>query len=213
MKEPPWWDEFWERFIQSIKRCLRKVIGRQTLGFEQLRTLLVEVEGIVNARPLTYIYDDTEGIDYTLSPSHLMYGRRICDAPNSKHFEIVSTFQTLQTLMKNLKTHQCLLNHFTTLWRKDYLLNLRECHALKCKEGSKSPIEVGQMVILKDDTTKRLFWKLAIVEELLPGRDGKIRSVKVKVSNPSGTSTMLCRSIQHLLPLEINRRNHSSSNK
>ena len=63
------------------------------------------------------------------------------------------------------------------IWRKNYLLTLRECHALKCKEGSKSPIEVGQMVILKDDTTKRLFWKLAIVEELLPGRDGKIRSV------------------------------------
>ena len=210
MKEPPWWGEFLERLIQSIKRCLHKVIGRQTLGFEQLRTLLVEVEGIVNACPLTYVYDDTEGINYTLSPSHLMYGRRIYDAPNSKHFEIVSTFQTL---MKKWKTHQCLLNHFTTLWRKDYLLNLRECHALKCKEGSKSPIEVGQMVILKDDTTKRLFWNLAIVEELLPGRDRKIRSVKGKVLNLSRTSTMLRRSIQHLVPLEINRCNHSSSNK
>ena len=115
--------------------------------------------------------------------------------------------------MKKWKTHQHLLNHFTTLWRKDYLLNLRECHALKSKEGSKSPIEVVQMVILKDDTTKRLFWKLAIVEELLPGRDGKIRSVKVKVSNPSRTSTMLHHSIQHLVPLEINRCNHSSSIK
>ena len=133
-----------------------------------------------------------------------MYGRRICDAPNSKR--LVSTFQNLT---KKWKTHQCLSNHFTTLWR-NYLLNLRKCHALKCKEGSKTPIEVSQMVIFKDDTTKRLFWKLAIVEELLPGGDGKIRSVKV---NPSGTSTMLHRSIQHLVPLEINRRNHSSSNK
>ena len=169
----------------------------------------MEVEGIVNARPLTYVHDDSEGIDYTLSPSHLMYGRRICATPNSKHFEIVSTYQTLT---KGWKNHQRLLNQFVLQWRKDYLMNLRECHALKCNKNSRSPVEVGQVVILKDDTTKRLFWKVAIVEELLKGRDGNVRSVKVKVTNPSGSPTMLRCSIQHLIPLEITANTLSSDN-
>ena len=64
-------------------------------------------------------------------------------------------------------------------------------------------IEVGQLVILKDDMAKRVFWKLAIVDELLPGRDGKIRAVKVKVPNGKGSTSTLWRSIQHLIPLEI----------
>ena len=200
VERAPWWGGFWERLIQSVKRCLRKVIGRNIMKFEQLRTLLVEVEGIVNARPLTYVHDDTEGISYTLCPAHLLYGRRICHTPNSQHFEIVSTFQTLT---KKWKSHKQLLNQFTTQWRKDYLLNLRECHAVSSKKESRPMIEVGQLVILKDDLTKRVFWKLAIVDELLPGRDGKIRAVKVKVPNEKGSTSTLRRSIQHLIPLEI----------
>ena len=37
VERDPWWGRFWERF-QSVNRCLCKVIGGQTLGFEQLRT-------------------------------------------------------------------------------------------------------------------------------------------------------------------------------
>lgn len=62
---------------------------------EQLNTHLVEVEGIINSRPLTYVKDDTGGTSYTLSPSHLVYGRRITGAPNDLHFEVVSTNDTL----------------------------------------------------------------------------------------------------------------------
>ena len=163
VERAPWWGGFWERLIQSVKRCLRKVIGRNILRFEQLRTLLVEAEGVVNARPLTYVCDDTEGISYALCPAHLMYGRRICRTPNSQHLEIVSTFQSLT---KKWKNHKKLLNQFTSQWRKDYLLNLRECHAVKSTKESYPMIEVGQLVILRDDITKRVFWKIARVDEL-----------------------------------------------
>ena len=56
--------------VQLVKRCLRKAIGRSTLNYDQLNTVLVEVEAIVNLRPLTYVYDDVE-ISYSISPSHL----------------------------------------------------------------------------------------------------------------------------------------------
>ena len=48
-----WWGGFWERLIQTMKRALKKVIGRISLSFEELRTLLIEVEGIVNARKMS----------------------------------------------------------------------------------------------------------------------------------------------------------------
>ena len=53
-----------ERMIQSTKRCLRKGLGRNSLNFEELRTLLVDIEGTLNSRPLTYVCDDEEGISY-----------------------------------------------------------------------------------------------------------------------------------------------------
>lgn len=47
---------FWERLVKIIKTPLKKELGRSTLDFEELRTVLVEVESVVNARPIMYTY-------------------------------------------------------------------------------------------------------------------------------------------------------------
>ena len=57
-------------------------------------------------------------------------------------------------------------------------------------------------MLLKNDQTKRCFWKLGKVVELLLGRDGNIRAAKVKVPSARGT-TVLSRPLQLLIPLEI----------
>ena len=43
----PWWGGFWERLVQSTKRILRKSLFRATVTYEELLTLIVEVEGIL----------------------------------------------------------------------------------------------------------------------------------------------------------------------
>ena len=39
---------------------------------KELNTLLIEVESVINGRPLTLVYDDRKGITYPLTPSHLL---------------------------------------------------------------------------------------------------------------------------------------------
>ena len=69
VERAPWWGGFYERLVQSVKRCLKKTLGRTILNFDQLNTLLIEIEGILNSRPFIYVEDDTGGVGYTLSPS------------------------------------------------------------------------------------------------------------------------------------------------
>ena len=56
----------------------------------------------------------------------------------------------------------------------------------------------------RNDQTKRNFWKLAKVEELLCGEDGVARAAIVRVLREnSDHSQLLRRSIQHLIPIEV----------
>ena len=117
---------FWERMVRSVKRSLKKCIGRASLTHDELNTILVEVESVINSRPLTYVFNDSEGIDYSLSPSHLIYGRKVANIPNVGHFEAISTCESLS---RRARHHQTLLRHFTNQWRRQYLLGLRESHS------------------------------------------------------------------------------------
>ena len=158
--------------------ALKKTMGKTTLSLEEMSTVLVEVESVVNARPLTYVEDDQDGLSYTLSPSHLLHGRRVTYLPNSGHFEVISTHSALT---KRYKHQKRVLSQFVQLWRKHYLLNLRENHTVKhhAPPGI-TPISVGDVIIMKDDLTKRVFWKLGIVQELIKGHDSKVRAALVR---------------------------------
>ena len=200
VERAPWWGGFWERMIRLVKRSLKKCIGRASLTHDELSTLLVEVESVVNSRPLTYVFDDSEGINYSLSPSHLIYGRKVANIPNIGHFEIVSTSESLS---RRAKRHQTLLRHFTNQWRRQYLLSLREAHSTASRSSAVKSVEVGDVVILRDELTKRAFWRLGIVTELLTGVDDTTRAAIVKTVNSDRTQ-FLRRSIKHLIPVELN---------
>ena len=141
--------------------------------------MLIEVEGVINARPLTYIYDDSEGVSYLFTASHMIYRRCITVLPNEEHFEIVSTNKSLT---KRAKHHRQILQHFISQWKHEYLTGLRE--NAKVKNRSVEPnIGVGDVVILKGEGTARCFCKMAKVINLMPGSDGKIRADEVSVLN------------------------------
>ena len=62
------------RLIKSAKPCLRKTLGRAVLTYDELLTLVVETEAVLNSRTLSYISSDD--LDEPLTPSHLLIGYR-----------------------------------------------------------------------------------------------------------------------------------------
>ena len=71
--------DFFERLVKQVKSCLRKILGRSKLSFDELTTILVEVEAVLNSRPLTYLYFDD--VEEPPTPSHLVIGRRRLTLP------------------------------------------------------------------------------------------------------------------------------------
>ena len=80
LERAPWWGGFFERMVASAKQCLKKTLGNARLSFDELSTLLTEVESTLNSRPLTYEYNEVD--EEVLTPSHLIYGRRIKSLPD-----------------------------------------------------------------------------------------------------------------------------------
>ena len=64
------------------------------------------------------------------------------------------------------------------------------------------PIEVGDVVIVKDDGP-RIMWRLAKVVALKSSRDGEIRSATLRMADRDRKTTELCRPIEDLYPLEL----------
>ena len=94
-----------------------------------------------------------------------------------------------------------LRNHFWNRCRREYLTNLREFHNGKGKVKG-SIAKVGDVVLVYDERLKRGFWKLAVIERLVKGKDGVVRGATVRMVE-KGRSKALNRPLQKLHSLEI----------
>ena len=70
-----WWGGFWERIVQVVKRSIRNFLSKSKLTYEELLTVICEIESVVNSRPLYCVYNDN--IEEVITPSHLLLGRRV----------------------------------------------------------------------------------------------------------------------------------------
>ena len=78
----PWWGGIFERMMRSVKRSIKKTLGNARISYEEFETVLIEVEGILNSCPLTYLYEDLEE---PLAPASLYIGRRfLSPSPRSQ---------------------------------------------------------------------------------------------------------------------------------
>ena len=202
----PWEGGLYERLVGLTKRTLRKVIGRTFLTIENFRTLLVEVEAVNNSRPLTYV--DADG-GHSITPAHFMNTAQITFPYVSSGDEFDPVQTTATTLKRKLKKLESLITQYWNVWRKEYLLSLRERGLFHRNKKSSTSIPVpGELVLIEDmeQHVPRAHWKLGRIVNVNTGADGLVRSVNVKMPNQK----VLKRSLSHVYPMEVRQETPSA---
>lgn len=175
-----------EAGVKSIKAHLKKVLGISIVTYEEMSTLLVQIEAILNSRPICRT-DDAE-ID-ALTPAHFLIGRPITLIPEPDlqevHLSRLSRWQYFQRLTQQ----------FWKRWSLEYLNTLQR----RAKWGVQTKnVQVNDIIILKEDNLPPAKWVLAKIIKLHPGDDGNVRIVTLKTK--TGISK---RPITKIIPIPL----------
>ena len=162
----------WERQIRSVRSVLTAMLRdhSRVLNDEAFRTLLTEVECIVNSRPLTVenLHDPTS---LPLSPNAILTMKTKVVLPPPGIFQREDIY-----CRKRWRQVQHLANEFWARWRKEYVTSLQERQKW---HKAKTTFLVNDVVLLKDENLPRNQWPLARVAEVFPSQDGLVRRVKL----------------------------------
>ena len=176
-----------ERLIGLFKRCFYKSIGKLT--FEELSDVILDIEVVLNSRPLSYVEDDVEQAVLPLAKM-LQINPVLLPELESHHVDD-----------KDLRKRAKFLGRCKDLmwrrWHREYIRSLRERHRQEKGENASQP-RCGDAVIIESEEKNRNSWKMGIVEELICGRDGIVRGAKIRTPNGN-----LERAVQHLYPIEV----------
>ena len=78
----PHFGGLWEAAVKSMKLLLQKTLGGCKLRFDEMTTVLTEVEALLNSRPLVPLYSvATDGIA-PLTPGHFLIGAPLAALPS-----------------------------------------------------------------------------------------------------------------------------------
>jgi len=194
----PWWGGLYERLIGMTKNLLKKKLGKAFVTTEELRTIVTEIEALLNDRPLTYVSTDIEDLS-PVTPSSLICGRRLTGVPvyhDSERYSDPSFFEGAETLNRRQQRCNLLIESFWSRWRYEYLTSLRERDRNIRGSGTRIP-QVGEVVLIYQDGP-RTKWEMGIVVKLYRGIDGLVRSamLRTKLGN-------VCRAVCKLYPIEV----------
>lgn len=167
----------WEREVRSVKTALRITLGAQTVTEEVLRTILIEVEGILNSRPLGYVSSDIADPD-PVTPNSLLMGR-----PDSSLPQVVYSDHELLS-RKRWRHSQVLSDHFWKHFIHDFLPTLQSRQKWY---REKENIAVGTVVLIVDEQIPRALWRVGTVSAVIPSSDGRVRTAVVKVKDQTYT--------------------------
>lgn len=174
----------WESMVKVIKSHLFRVIGQQLLTYEELNTVLIQIECLLNSRPLTVLSSDPSE-PTALTPSHFLHTAPLCSLPAPR----------IETSNLNLLHRHALIDKmvqsFWQRWSVEYL------HGLQVREKwntPSTPIKPGTVVVIMTENAPPLAWPLAIVHQVHPSTDGIVRVASVKTSKGVYTRpvTRLC---------------------
>ncbi|XP_058652120.1 uncharacterized protein LOC131552381 [Onychostoma macrolepis] len=167
----------WEREIRSVKTALYRVVGSQTVTEEVLHTVLLEVEGMLNAKPLGYVSSVPKDLD-PVTPNVLLMGRRDGSLP-----QVV--YPKSELLSRRRWRHsQVLADQFWSSFIKNYLPSLQSRQKWY---STSTDINLGSVVLMVDPQLPRAYWPIGRVTKVYPSADGHVRTVDVKINDRTYT--------------------------
>jgi len=115
----PHFGGLWEAAVKAVKHHMARIIGRAHLTFEEMQTVLAEIEAILNSRPLTQLSSDPSDLTY-LSLGYFLVGtamnsllcRDLCDINENR----LTCWQRVDQIRQ----------HFWKRWSLEYLHSLQE---------------------------------------------------------------------------------------
>ncbi|XP_075990231.1 uncharacterized protein LOC142985871 [Anticarsia gemmatalis] len=181
----PTFGGLWEAGVKSIKYHLKRVLSTN-LTFEEMTTVLCEIEACLNSRPLCPMDDDSM---QPLTPGHFLIAEAPVNVPdvNLKTAKVSNLTRWQYT--------QRLLNDFWSRWQKEYLTRLQQRPKWLKREKE---FKVGDIVLIKQDSLPPGKWFMGRITDKHPGPDGFTRVYSVK----SGT-TITKRSVTKLCALPV----------
>ncbi|GBM69371.1 hypothetical protein AVEN_272189-1 [Araneus ventricosus] len=148
------------------------------------------IEGLLNSRPLSPLSSEVKDLEI-LTPGHFLIGRPITSIPEPLMVELNDNrLNRWQLLTKKVQT---IWKH----WSKNYLNNLQQRHKWMFKKDN---INIGDMVLIKEDNVPVSKWSLGRIVKLYPGKDNIIRVVDIKTK-----TGIFKRSVSRLCVLPIER--------
>ena len=182
-----------ERGKESIRKILIALLGQQLFTDEILHTLMAEVAGILNSRPLTLVSNDPKDLE-PLTPKHLLSLRSNPSLP-------AGSFGKEDSCSKRCwRQVQYISDIFWKRWLKKNLPALQE--RPKWMKPRRS-LEIGDVVLIADENVHHGKWPLGKVVDVFREKDGHVRSAKVQTS-----LTLLSRPVTKLCFLEEQRAAH-----
>lgn len=162
----------WEACVKSVKKHFYRVTeGNMT--YEELCTLMSQIESVLNSRPLTPISDDPNDFK-VLTPANFLVGEWYSTFPDAEGNKCY------QGMREHWKSVQSNFEAFWKRWSEEYLTELQKRYKWN---KSFENIQPGTLVLLKEDNLPPLSWKRGRVIRTIMGSDGLCRMVDVRTSN------------------------------
>ena len=159
--------------IKSVFNATLQLMGKRDLSRDEFTTFIVEATAIVNSTPLWEVSNSPDD-PCPLSPARLL---TLKDDPHPPPIDTFSPTDLLQYGKRRWRRVMYLADQFWIRWRRFYASELQERRKWTTPNRN---ISVGDIVLLKGNA-KRNQWPLGRITETLPGDDGLVRRVKIRL--------------------------------
>ncbi|GFW54349.1 integrase catalytic domain-containing protein [Trichonephila clavipes] len=160
----------WEASVKSIKYHLKRVVSGSNLTYEEFLTVCIQIEGILNSRPLCPLSSNLDDLN-ALTPAHFLIGRSMTSVVEPNLIELK------ENALKKWQRITRLVQLIWNKWHRCYLSELQQHNKWQFK---KQNVNVGDLVVLIEDNMPTFKWPLGRITENYSGSDALIRVVKVK---------------------------------